>query len=355
MYMFSTNKLKELYGKLQDDESRSIFNARLRYFLDGDDENIWKLSDKIYERGYFNKEISELIELKHSGFEIALYGAGTVGEAAKGYFERNGLIVDFFCDKNPDKQKCGYMNLPVISLQMLTEKRKNVAVVITTSSVWAEDIRRELKNHNFNDRIYDFFINYEILGYFSHDLFKPLENEIYIDCGTLNGGTIKEFSDFTKGNYQKIYGFEPDKVSFKRTLEYIREQKLEKVEIINKGVWSENTMLSFSAQSDGGSHITDCGSGTTTTILVTAIDDIVGDDAVTFIKMDIEGAELEALRGAERTIRLQKPRLAICVYHKPEDIVEIPLYIQSLVPKYKYYLRHNTIGKSGTLLYAVKE
>jgi hypothetical protein len=71
--------------------------------------------------------------------------------------------------------------------------------------------------------------------------------------------------------------------------------------------------------------------------------------------MDIEGSELEALCGAAKTIQRTKPRLAICIYHKPEDILEITLYIQSLVPEYKYYIRHNEIGLGGLVLYALTE
>jgi hypothetical protein len=71
--------------------------------------------------------------------------------------------------------------------------------------------------------------------------------------------------------------------------------------------------------------------------------------------MDIEGSELEALRGAKKTIQHTKPRLAISLYHKPEDILVIPLYIQSLVPEYKYYIRHNEIGMGGLVLYALAD
>lgn len=69
--------------------------------------------------------------------------------------------------------------------------------------------------------------------------------------------------------------------------------------------------------------------------------------------MDIEGSELEALKGAVHTIQRDKPKLAICIYHKPEDMTEIPLYIKSLVPEYKLYVRHHSNCCTETVLYAV--
>ncbi len=71
------------------------------------------------------------------------------------------------------------------------------------------------------------------------------------------------------------------------------------------------------------------------------------------IKMDIEGAELEALKGAKKTIQRDKPKLAICIYHKTEDLWEIPLYIKELVSEYCLYIRHQTFGTGDTVLYAV--
>lgn len=177
-----------------------------------------------------------------------------------------------------------------------------------------------------------------------------VKDEVFLDCGVLDGGTIKAFSDFASGKYSKIYGFESDEKSFDRTLEYLHEQKIERVEMINRGVWSEKAVLSFSAWGDGSSHISDSGA---VKIPIITIDESVGDDLATFIKMDIEGTELEALRGVRETITRYKPRLAICVYHKPEDILEIPLYIQSLIPDYRYFLRHHAIRKSESVLYAL--
>lgn len=69
--------------------------------------------------------------------------------------------------------------------------------------------------------------------------------------------------------------------------------------------------------------------------------------------MDIEGAELKALEGAKKTIQKYKPTLAVCVYHRNEDILEIPQYIKSLVSEYKFFLRHHNYGGTETVLYAV--
>ena len=70
------------------------------------------------------------------------------------------------------------------------------------------------------------------------------------------------------------------------------------------------------------------------------------------IKMDIEGAELEALKGCEDIIRNRKPKLAISIYHKAVDFVDILAYLLSLVPEYKLYYRHYSLYKYETVLYA---
>ena len=69
--------------------------------------------------------------------------------------------------------------------------------------------------------------------------------------------------------------------------------------------------------------------------------------------MDIEGAEIEALKGAEKTIKKYRPKLAICIYHEPDHLYRIPLIIKEMVPEYRIYIRHHSDTASETVCYAV--
>ncbi len=126
---------------------------------------------------------------------------------------------------------------------------------------------------------------------------------------------------------------------------------MEKVELMKMGLWCRNTNLAFQCDELAGSHIVESDEGGTQ-VKVVALDSCV-QEKVTFIKMDIEGAELKALEGAKQLITKYRPKLAICIYHKREDMWEIPYFIKSLVPEYKLYIRHYSNYDYETVLYAV--
>jgi len=92
--------------------------------------------------------------------------------------------------------------------------------------------------------------------------------------------------------------------------------------------------------------------GKKTTVGTIALDEFINDE-VSFIKMDIEGAEIKALTGARKLIKKYKPKLAISAYHLPLDIIQIPLIIHDMAPEYKLYLRHHSLVHYETVLYAV--
>lgn len=154
-------------------------------------------------------------------------------------------------------------------------------------------------------------------------------------------------------NFKKVYAFEPEVSNYElcvRNRENILENN-DKIEIINKGLWSREAKLGL-AGGETKSFISEHGEKR---IDVTSIDSCLNgkDEKVPFIKLDIEGAELEALKGARETIIRDKPDLAICIYHKDEDIVEIPKYILKLNPDYELYIRHYSWAAWETVLYAV--
>lgn len=183
------------------------------------------------------------------------------------------------------------------------------------------------------------------------DIFGPAENEVFVDGGAYNGDTIRSLiSVFGKGTayYKKIYAWEPDPDNRKRLIENCKG--LKNIEILPFGMWDKKTMLSFQTNGDFDSRFSKDG---TLQVPVDSIDDLCSDEKVTFIKMDIEGSEINALHGAEKVIRRDKPRLAICIYHKPEHFYEIPFLIKEMVPEYKFYIRHHSGYASETVLYAV--
>lgn len=144
------------------------------------------------------------------------------------------------------------------------------------------------------------------------ELYIHLENEVWINCGTSIGDNI--FLYFTNGlTAEKIYAFEGDKNIFNRfceNLKYLPENYRKKIIALNTFI-DENTNF----------------------------DEIIGNDKVTFINADIEGNELELLKNVSEIIIKDRPVLAICVYHKIEDLIEIPNFIASLVDSYTYILR----------------
>lgn len=187
--------------------------------------------------------------------------------------------------------------------------------------------------------------------YFVQDILKPVENEVFVDGGAYIGDTILSFiSEFGKGKdyYKKIYAWEPDKNKRKYLIGVSKQHK--NIEILPYGMWSKKDQLFFSAGQNGSSRIDGKGSES---LEVNSIDNLCSDEKVTLIKMDIEGSEAEALHGARNVICRDKPRLAICIYHKPEDLFEIPFLVKEILPEYKLYIRHHSDYQNETVLYAV--
>lgn len=182
------------------------------------------------------------------------------------------------------------------------------------------------------------------------DIFRTSGNEIFLDAGAYNGATSVEFSEWVYKKYKKIYLMEPDHLMKSIAKEYMELKDMKNFEVIGKGAYSKSAVLNFkNIAESGSSYITETGNSTIETV---SIDEMLQFNPVTYIKMDIEGAELQALLGAERTIEQHKPKLAISIYHKDDDLWNIPYYICQKYPWYQLFIRHYTRITTETILYA---
>ena len=187
-------------------------------------------------------------------------------------------------------------------------------------------------------------------GMYFNDVFDIQDDEIFVDCGAYDGKSVVDFIFYVKGKYKKIYAFEPDIANY--TLCYNNLADLRDVFLYNSALSDSEGDYLFDSRGTQSSKIVgnDVG-GNLIKIHTTKLDSLIN-EPVSFIKMDIEGAEYSAIHGATEIIRKCKPKLAISVYHNDDDLIRIPLLLRELVPEYKFYLRHHTAMYVDTVLYA---
>ena len=186
--------------------------------------------------------------------------------------------------------------------------------------------------------------------YYDYDIIKPVENGVFTDCGAFIGDTVKGYIDAFGDNYKRIYAYEISPFNY----EILRSntERYRDVTIKQKGVGKCPSTLFLDEECEGGdSRLTDHGK---LSIEVVALDDDIS-EKIDLLKMDIEGAEKEALLGAQRHIKEENPELLICTYHNASDLFEIPWMINDFRDDYSFYLRYNgtSIWPCDHVLFAV--
>ena len=174
--------------------------------------------------------------------------------------------------------------------------------------------------------------------------------EEYLDLGAFDGDTLEELLRET-GGWAKAIAVEPDPKNYRRVLERVGEPAFPPVECHNLAVSGEPGELRFRAKE--GRHCALTGEGKAV-VPVETVDRILAGRSVSYMKLDVEGEELAALRGAENAIRRWGPKLSVAAYHRSEDLFQLPLYLHSLRPDYRFHLRkHPYIPAWEIILYAV--
>ena len=214
---------------------------------------------------------------------------------------------------------------------------------------------------DYSRKVYANIINFKISGKIEYlsavtstkaeiykKIIRPGLSETYVDLGAYNGDTIKELLEFTYGKYASIYAFEPDRKNFRKLAKFV--DGMSHVYAYNAAAWCIDCELPFASKAGRQSAIT---AESDNWIQALSVDTILGKKPATLIKMDVEGFEREAIWGAALNIAHYAPKLMIALYHRNEDIFELPLLVKKLNPSYKLYIRHQLyIPAWETNLYA---
>lgn len=176
------------------------------------------------------------------------------------------------------------------------------------------------------------------------------ENEIFADLGAYNGDTAAEFMSACNNNFRHLYAFEPNPKNFRKLTKNLPES--DKITLFNAAAGRESGTVKISANEGRMSRAG--GSGKTVEIPIVPLDEAVS-ESVTVLKLDVEGGEREAIIGARRHIE-NGAKILCSLYHRSEDMFDLPLLIKSINPELKFYIRHQLyIPAWETNLYAVRE
>ena len=347
----------------------------------------------------YRREIEDIIA---SHPLVAFYGCGNIFHTiARTWREHISRPIDLASDSNPAKWGTSFEGIPCVSPAELAKQKDSTVVFVTVGECFpvidslvqagfpsvhtiymydliaadylAKTSRKEIANNLlsayalFEDarsrEVFQAIVNRVFRSgdksrvmanvrdpdqYFPNDVVALTKDECFADVGAFDGDTIREFLAKTNSSFEKIFGIELNPVNFDLMNESTRNLPCsDRIRLINIGAWEDEREAFFS---DGQSQCMLGGSKGTGH--VAPLDTILDGECVTLLKMDIEGAEPHALKGATRLIKKQKPTLAICVYHHLSHLWELPLLIKSLVPEYQFFLRHHTNLDNETVFYA---
>lgn len=196
---------------------------------------------------------------------------------------------------------------------------------------------------SFDFKFMEGFTNNHEEQYFEEELIPKLKDIVFVDGGAYVGDTlpniIRYFPDF-----KKIYCFEPNELHLNIAKRDFGTNP--KIEFINCGLGNKIQDSSSDAKlSNNCAHDYQA-------LKINTLDNLIP-EKVDFIKLDIEGAEQDAIKGAKETIQKYKPIIAVCVYHKAEDWYKIPKMILEYENAYDVYLRHYMEGIFETVMYFI--
>ena len=232
-------------------------------------------------------------------------------------------------------------------LDYTTQEEKYKWVYNLLADEKSQDIFTKVINFKISSN-YDYmqgFTNNHAEQYFDKELIPQIKDVVFVDGGGYVGDTVSEvIKNFP--DYKKIYSIEPIAENLRIAKRDLANYK--NIEFIECGLSHKKQTLFFNEEKSFSSMF---GHGTQS-VEVDALDNLIS-EKIDYIKLDIEGAEQDAIKGARKLIKRDKPILAICIYHKAEDWYKIPQQVLEIDQNYKIYLRHYMEGIFETVMYFI--
>lgn len=337
--------------------------------------------------------------------KIAIYGAGEAGRIIKKYLSENRSDVSIVCffDERISGKVDDINIYPIASIKdyentfdiIIPASFSNIGIMLNIleyfginktyvtenirqiehSPIIVDDKRLEIVKNIFTSKeskkLFEIVVKAYLNSNNCQSLFEYLKNFQYpqylaflspekiknvISGGACDGATSLYFANEFK-NLEKLYAFEPMYQAFKKEAVDKLINETNKIEIVEKGLYENSGELNLIKNNASSRINTYLESEITEKIKVTSIDDFIKEkniEKVDFIKMDIEGSELPALKGGEKTLISHRPQLAICIYHSYNDLFEIPIYLDKVLKDYKFEIMHHSLSSClETVFYAI--
>lgn len=334
--------------------------------------------------------------------QIFIFGAGNTSKLYEKCFEAENINVAGFLDNDKNKQGTAFSHWGGVSSPDVLNGRKDVLVLICYAQPAVRNaVSNQLKNLGVDSLYIDEYvfakradeilkclelfedeksaetyaeiIECRLTGrlpsakfisreqYFALPKFFTVnEKETFADCGAFVGDSIEKYIFAHDGTFGNIFAFEPDAVNFRameaRVERLNREWALpaEKIQLVNAGVGRKTTVGMIEEHKGLGSIVSEKKISAGDSIKIFALDDFFAEQKINFLKADIESFEFDMLQGAEKIIRRDLPKIAVCIYHNASDMYRILLWLDGLNLGYKFSVRHHQPLYSDTVLYAYR-
>lgn len=356
-----------------------------------------KINQKIWDVGSF------LEQLKRE--KVVIWGTGLAGHMISEALEQMQIPVFAFADNNTEKAGISICQKKVLSINQIPSDAFVIIAANVKYKIHEQLQSRSIKNIHLDplwiysykgnnilsilhdasdliDKVYDMLADdaskkvyenillhravhdislvwevYDTNQYFCNTII-PKAGKHFVDCGAYQGDTLLHFLEQTEPRETyHYYAFEADQKNYEILKTLCDEKKLDWVKPYNLGVWDKPGQLYFQENQTTGEvsgKVSESSGGQDTAIRVDSLDDVLGNTKVDFIKMDIEGAEIKALEGAQNCIKNNVPTLAISAYHELNHLWEVPLLIKKLDDKYRLYFRHHMWNMADTVCYGIQ-